>query len=674
MGINGLLPFLENSSRSVHISQFRGCSAAVDSYCWLHKGAFGCSERLARGEETNGYVLYCLKYLRILQNAGVRPIMVFDGQHLPAKRETEEKRREQRKVARKRAAELLRLDRANEARNYLRQCIDVTHDMALALIKECRRMGVDCIVAPYEADAQLAYLNIKKIVDFVITEDSDLVLFGCNKILFKLDLMGHGTLIETEKLYLSMQMSPDMYNFDKFRYMCILSGCDYIQSLPGIGLKKALKFLKLTGNPDIYQVLTKLPSYLNMRQIIVTDEYRDEFMVALATFKHQIVYNPLERKLVRLTDPELTGTKIEHCRNAGEFFDDETAFQLALGNLDPFSLKKVDDWHPDKVPLKPASIWSKDYKKIVSKTKPPSPPLARKIKSTKNIDVIVEVSSIDDDFEEELKSYKIKKVEKVEEIDYKAKEEEENVIQSTLSQRKLFNPFIRETKIARTTIDTSRIVKSRFFNKTNSNLEASSSQTQISELDSEGAETFKDQYYLERSENNSVILNIDTLCAVMDAEANEEVTLQREHTQTSNGANKLIIKERFGLIKNKKAVAAFSNNDTSGPENGEIEITEQCRDSQELVLVERSTKDKDNSSNIEERSPLDKRKRSDSTDGEDDSNTENLTPPCRVENTVPVKKSNLGPCRSFGLQKRNVKKMSAKNQPTLLSMFAAIKK
>jgi exonuclease-1 len=54
--------------------------------------------------------------------------------------------------------------------------------MALALIHECRRRNVDCIVAPYEADAQLAYLNLKNIAQIVITEDSDLVLFGCTKV------------------------------------------------------------------------------------------------------------------------------------------------------------------------------------------------------------------------------------------------------------------------------------------------------------------------------------------------------------------------------------------------------------------------------------------------------------------------------------------------------------
>lgn len=60
--------------------------------------------------------------------------------------------------------------------------MDITHKMALALIKECRKRNVDCIVAPYEADAQLAYLNIKNYAQVVITEDSDLILFGCTKV------------------------------------------------------------------------------------------------------------------------------------------------------------------------------------------------------------------------------------------------------------------------------------------------------------------------------------------------------------------------------------------------------------------------------------------------------------------------------------------------------------
>lgn len=56
MGIQGLLSFLEKASRPINISEYSGCTVAIDSYCWLHKGAFSCAEKLARGEQTDQLV------------------------------------------------------------------------------------------------------------------------------------------------------------------------------------------------------------------------------------------------------------------------------------------------------------------------------------------------------------------------------------------------------------------------------------------------------------------------------------------------------------------------------------------------------------------------------------------------------------------------------------------
>jgi len=53
MGITGLLPFLEKSSRKTNIKEFSGGTVAIDSYCWLHKGAFSCAEKLMMGETTD---------------------------------------------------------------------------------------------------------------------------------------------------------------------------------------------------------------------------------------------------------------------------------------------------------------------------------------------------------------------------------------------------------------------------------------------------------------------------------------------------------------------------------------------------------------------------------------------------------------------------------------------
>ena len=59
----------------------------------------------------------------------------------------------------------------------------LTQYMSLALILQaCRGKGVQCIVAPYEADAQLCYLMKSGITQVTITEDSDLLVYGCQKV------------------------------------------------------------------------------------------------------------------------------------------------------------------------------------------------------------------------------------------------------------------------------------------------------------------------------------------------------------------------------------------------------------------------------------------------------------------------------------------------------------
>lgn len=198
---------------------------------------------------------------------------MFDGRHLPAKALTEKRRRDARHESKKRAAELLRLGKVEEARSHMRRCVDVTHEMALKLIKECRARNVDCIVAPYEADAQMAWLNKVELAQYIITEDSDLTLFGAKRVIFKLDLTGAGLLVEADKLYLAMGCKKEKYTFDKFRRMCILSGCDYLDSLPGIGLAKACKFMLKTEEDDMWRALKKIPSYLNMRNLVVSIEF-----------------------------------------------------------------------------------------------------------------------------------------------------------------------------------------------------------------------------------------------------------------------------------------------------------------------------------------------------------------------------------------------------------------
>ncbi|OTF77218.1 hypothetical protein BLA29_013084, partial [Euroglyphus maynei] len=87
--------------------------------------------------------------------------------------------------------------------------------------------------------------------------------------------------------------------------MCILSGCDYISNIPGVGIGRARKFFEsLIENPtaeNIHKILEKLPTVLNMNgKVKVTNDYIEEFIRASNTFNHQIVYSPQFDQLVYL--------------------------------------------------------------------------------------------------------------------------------------------------------------------------------------------------------------------------------------------------------------------------------------------------------------------------------------------------------------------------------------
>ncbi|KAK2993892.1 hypothetical protein RJ640_012766, partial [Escallonia rubra] len=53
MGIQGLLPLLKSIMAPIHIKDIQGCSVAVDTYSWLHKGALSCSKDLCKGNPTS---------------------------------------------------------------------------------------------------------------------------------------------------------------------------------------------------------------------------------------------------------------------------------------------------------------------------------------------------------------------------------------------------------------------------------------------------------------------------------------------------------------------------------------------------------------------------------------------------------------------------------------------
>ncbi|KAI0828680.1 PIN domain-like protein [Trametes gibbosa] len=302
MGISGLLPLLKDIQANKHLSEFRGQTLAVDGYVWLHRGSYGCAPELVTGKRTNKYVEYAMHRVRLLRHHGIQPYLVFDGGPLPAKQGTESERKQRREENLSRANALAAQGKYTQAREYYVKCVDVTPQMAYQLIKALRAEGVPYVVAPYEADAQLAYLERIGVVDGIITEDSDLLVFGCKKVLFKLDTAASTVTCISRGDFASVAstsaggLSLLGWSDAQFRSMAILSGCDYLPSIPGIGLKTA--WVLLRKHKTVENMLSAL---LLEGKKKIPKGYLNAFRLAEKVFLHQRVYDPTQECLVHLT-------------------------------------------------------------------------------------------------------------------------------------------------------------------------------------------------------------------------------------------------------------------------------------------------------------------------------------------------------------------------------------
>ena len=90
----------------------------------------------------------------------------------------------------------------------------------------------------------MAYLSRIGYVDVIITEDSDLLSFGAKKVFYKMDGNGNGKEIDIEDIKtIRGDVPTDVWTQNLFLEACILSGCDYLSSIKGIGFKKAYKLM-----------------------------------------------------------------------------------------------------------------------------------------------------------------------------------------------------------------------------------------------------------------------------------------------------------------------------------------------------------------------------------------------------------------------------------------------
>jgi exonuclease-1 len=386
MGISGLLPMLKPIQVNKHLSDLSGQTLGVDAYVWLHRGTYGCATEIATGKQTtkysmrvvnildilissasHRYVDFAMQRIRLLRHHNIEPYLVFDGGPLPAKKGTESDRHIRRAENLSRGKAFTTRGQHTQARECYVKAIDVTPAMAYQLIKALKAESVSYVVAPYEADAQLAYLERTGLINGIITEDSDLLVFGCKRVYYKLDVVS-GTLVSISRdQFTSIDGSPQCNGISlvawsdaQFRAMAILSGCDYLPSIPGIGLKTAWSALKKYKSVENVVRSIKLEG-----KKTVPHDYLAKYKMAEMCFLHQRIYDPRTEQLIHLTPLQQALDK-ETDAYVGRELSNEVAMGIAVGDIDPVTLAPILDICPSYQPrgtkVRPLSFASANKK------------------------------------------------------------------------------------------------------------------------------------------------------------------------------------------------------------------------------------------------------------------------------------------------------------------------
>lgn len=231
-----------------HLSVYRNKKFVIDTSIYLYR--FLSENALIE----NMYLMISLfKYYNIT------PIFIFDGRPPAKKLELLKKRKLEKYDAETRYNELLKQSDINketkmEMDMLYRKMIRIKDTHVKNIKKLISDYGVQYYDSQGEADEMCAYLTNTGKVDYCLSDDTDMFLYNCPKVLRNISLINHCVLeYDTAKILEELDMT-----FDSFKDILVLSGTDYNMH-QSIELKDIIayfrKYQQTTTNLHFYDYL-----------------------------------------------------------------------------------------------------------------------------------------------------------------------------------------------------------------------------------------------------------------------------------------------------------------------------------------------------------------------------------------------------------------------------------
>lgn len=281
-------------ARPIKLEDLRGRSLAIDAFNTMYQ--FVTTIRQPDGtplKDREGRVTSHLSGLfyrsAAMLELGIRLVYVFDGKPPELKKKTIEERRAVREQAAKEWKTAVDAGDMKRALSMASRSTRLESDMIAESKLLLDAMGVPCVDAPGEGEAQMSHMVRKGDVWAGASQDFDAILFGAPNLVRNLTLAGKRRLpsgktvdVTPEIVTLGQVLAALDVTREQLVDIGILVGTDFNEGVRGIGPKKSLALIKRLGSLEKVAEEGKVhvpEVFADVRRIFLEPDVTDEYSI-----------------------------------------------------------------------------------------------------------------------------------------------------------------------------------------------------------------------------------------------------------------------------------------------------------------------------------------------------------------------------------------------------------
>lgn len=262
MGIKNLNSVIKESIKTITFDKLKYTKIGVDFSLFLYRFIYN----------NNNPIECFLRQIHLFFRHHILPVYVIDGDAPLEKRNVLDKRAQKRQKMYDNIADLLDRQSENNSPNTSsridseitkleRRCVIFSQKQIKDILYFFELLGVPVIRENEEADFILAKLSASNKIDYILSDDSDVLVFGAKKVLKNFCITD-----EKCQLYILDEILENIgVSFHKFVDICILCGCDYTTKIRNMNCSKSFQLITQYGS--IEEVAKNTEYVINLEQI-----------------------------------------------------------------------------------------------------------------------------------------------------------------------------------------------------------------------------------------------------------------------------------------------------------------------------------------------------------------------------------------------------------------------